>query len=354
MEELKEFEALPEDRKKIIRKAIEVATESPWLPYRFGGSSPKDGGFDCSGAMYYVMMEVGIDPPRTSANQYLWLKNEGRLNVLVRSESGGDAMWRPEFTRGAVKLLQLPLNRFGDGSEDASGGFYRSLPSPGTDSYHFQNRFVGNYVLYGTGNSWGRPQDQRSVVVAAAVRGSAVTQLSLAHGIDRIEAMGNDAVVIGAGARDLHFQAVELTSGWRPQLGDRYSLTSASQGETRSHAFFFKPDPRREDETAGLLGLPVARAGRPGHRQLAENSAAIIFLSRSQRKFQPLGELGANEEGVVDDHCQASCADWYGNARPIFLRGRVFALMGYELVEGALERGAISEVRRVNFAPAGR
>ena len=279
--------------------------------------------------------------------------NEGRLNVLVRGESGGDAMWRPEFTRGAVKLLQLPLNRFGDGSDDASSGFYRSLPSPGADSYHFQNRFVGNYVLYGTGNSWGRPQDQRSVVVAAAIRGSAVTQLSLSHGIDRIEAMGNDAVVIGADARDLHFQAVELTSGWRPQLGDRYSLTGASQGETRSHAFFFKPDPRREDETAGLLGLPVARAGRPGHKQLTENSASIIFLSRSQRQFQPLGELGANEDGVIDDRCQASCADWYGNARPIFLRGRVFALMGYELVEGTLDGRAITETRRVNFAPRG-
>jgi len=90
VEELKEFEALPEDRKKIIRKAIEVATESPWLPYRFGGSSPKDGGFDCSGAMYYVMMEVGIDPPRTSANQYLWLKEEGRLNVIVANVTSLD------------------------------------------------------------------------------------------------------------------------------------------------------------------------------------------------------------------------------------------------------------------------
>ena len=280
--------------------------------------------------------------------------NEGRLNVLVRSEGGGDAMWRPEFTNGAVNLLQLPLSQFGDGSEDASRSLYRTLPSPGPDNYHFQNRFVGNYVLYGSGNSWGRPQDRVSKLVAAAVRGSAVTEIPLSHGIDRIEAMGNDAVVIGADSRDLQFQAVELTNGWRPQLGDRYTLPGASQGETRSHAFFFKPDPRQDDETAGLLGLPVARAARPAHRQLVENSAAIIFLGRSQRAFQPLGELGANEEGAVDDRCQASCADWYGNARPIFLRGRVFALMGYELVEGALNRGAMNEVRRVNFAPPTR
>ena len=47
--------------------------------------------------------------------------------------------------------------------------------------------------------------------------------------------------------------------------------------------------------------------------------------------------------------------DWYGNARPIFIGNRVFALMGYELVEGRLARGgSIGEVGRVNFQPARR
>ncbi|MND00709.1 hypothetical protein D3C83_194220 [compost metagenome] len=46
-----------------------------------------------------------------------------------------------------------------------------------------------------------------------------------------------------------------------------------------------------------------------------------------------------------------SCLDWYGNARPIFLNGRIFALLGYELVEGRESRGVIEEVRRVSFAP---
>jgi len=39
--------------------------------------------------------------------------------------------------------------------------------------------------------------------------------------------------------------------------------------------------------------------------------------------------------------------------RPSDLLGeRTFALLGYELVEGAIGRSAIREVRRVNFAPA--
>jgi peptidoglycan DL-endopeptidase CwlO len=77
--QLLEFETLPEDRKKLIEGAIAVARDSAWLPYRFGGSAPKDGGFDCSGAMYFVMRKAGLNPPRTAAEQFLWLTAGGRL-----------------------------------------------------------------------------------------------------------------------------------------------------------------------------------------------------------------------------------------------------------------------------------
>lgn len=78
--DLLDFETLPEDRRKLIEGAIAVARDSPWLPYKFGGSSPADGGFDCSGAMYFVMNKAGLKPPRTSADQYLWIKEAGRLH----------------------------------------------------------------------------------------------------------------------------------------------------------------------------------------------------------------------------------------------------------------------------------
>jgi len=78
--DLLDFDTLPEDRRKLIEGTITVAKESPWLPYKFGGSSPADGGFDCSGAMYFVMNRAGLKPPRTSADQYLWVKEAGRLH----------------------------------------------------------------------------------------------------------------------------------------------------------------------------------------------------------------------------------------------------------------------------------
>ena len=46
--------------------------------------------------------------------------------------------------------------------------------------------------------------------------------------------------------------------------------------------------------------------------------------------------------------------DWYGNARPLFLGNRVFALMGYEIVEGALAGNALTETRRISFSPGDR
>jgi len=72
--------------------------------------------------------------------------------------------------------------------------------------------------------------------------------------------------------------------------------------------------------------------------------------------FTALGQLEARPGSARDDGCKASCVDWYGNARPIFLGERVFALLGYELVEGELDanrwRERIAERRRISFAPA--
>lgn len=275
-----------------------------------------------------------------------------RLNVLVRSHGGGDGMWGAENSGGAVALLQVPFSVFGDGSENAPRRLYRPLPAQKEFGYAFKNRFANGYVLYGDGAGWGRPKDGGNRVFVAAVDNDFETALPLTHGVDRIEVMGSDAVVIGADGRDLSFQTVELRpQGRGASLGGKYKLAGASQGETRSHAFFFKSQPTRSDGGAGLLGMPVARAGRPGYKQLRENSASILFLRRARGQFDRLGELEASDSGVIDDGCKASCVDWYGNARPLFWGGRIIALMGYELVEGQVIRGRIIETRRVDFAP---
>lgn len=82
-EELAEFDGLAEDRRKLIGAALAVGNDSPWLPYQDGGADPAAGGFDCSGAMYFVMRKAGLEPPRSSAGQWEWLKAAGRLKVVA-------------------------------------------------------------------------------------------------------------------------------------------------------------------------------------------------------------------------------------------------------------------------------
>ncbi len=279
-------------------------------------------------------------------DQFSFLESDdNHLNVLVRANGNGDGMWAAERTRGGVALLRVPLGEIADGSTSAAVSRYRPLATP--QGYTFQNRFVGNYLLYGTGSGWGRPQQvtDGARVFAVRWRGGDAFNLTLPHGVDRIEAIGSDAAVIGTDGRDLHFTTVRL--GDRPSIADRYSRPDASQGELRSHGFFYKPD----TGTSGLLGLPIRRAAKPGYHHLFKDSAGIVFLRNDGLHLQPVGELDSQPDRAADDRCRASCVDWYGNARPLFISGRVLALLGYEIVEGAIDRGRMVEKRRINYAP---
>ncbi len=279
-------------------------------------------------------------------DQFSFLESDdGHLNVLVRADAAGDGMWSAEVAEGEVALMRVALESFTDGTRDAPANAYRPLPRP--EGYTFQNRFVGEHLLYGTGSGWGAPeQGKRSSLYAVRWAGGGnVSELLLAHGVDRIEVMGAGAVVVGTDGRDLHFTSVGL--GERAEVASVYTRRGASQGELRSHGFFYKPD----GEDTGTLGLPIQRPGRPGYEHLFENSAAILFLRNDSMRLTEVGELAARPEAAADDACRASCVDWYGNARPLFLRGRVLALLGYEVVEGTIDDGRIREFRRVSFAP---
>lgn len=272
----------------------------------------------------------------------------GLIEVAVFSDGGGDAMWRPEFAAGDAALLRLPLHRFGNGSREAPARDYRFLPDlPGEDEGH--NRFVGDHLLisrnvwsYGEGASTG-------AVMVVPVEGGRIETFAFAEPVTRLEAIGRDALVV-SGDDEVAFTTVDLSG--RPRLADRYVAQAGGESESRSHGFFYRPDPDSRDGASGLLGLPVNRTVEGRHDYLFSSAADMLFLRRADRRLSELGRLASRADNAVDDDCIASCADWYGNARPIFLRGRVFALLGYELVEGRVEGDSVREIGRMNFAPA--
>jgi len=302
-----------------------------------------------SSALYRMPLDgsspSAIGVSGSPVDQFSFLESEDKhLNVLVRSTASGDEMWGAELANGGdVALLRIPLTSFNDGGNNASSWDYHPLPQPA--GYTFQNRFVGNYLLYGTGSGWGAPQNNKANLYAVNWTDGETTELALKHGVDRIEALGSDAIVVGTDGKDLHFTSVRL--GDSPEVADEFIRKGASQGELRSQGFFYKPD----GADSGVLGLPISVPGRWGYQHLFQGSAAILFLRNQSLHFEELGELGAESDKAVDDGCRASCVDWYGNSRPLFVRGRVLALLGYEIVEGSLKDGRMRETRRISYAP---
>jgi hypothetical protein len=279
-------------------------------------------------------------------DQFSFLEGgDGVLNVLVRSNGRGDGMWAAETNPGDLALLRAPLASFSDGRAAAPPGAYQALPKPA--GHALQNRYVGAYLLYGAGAGWHRPRTTaQSQLYAVRYASGDAYEVSLPHAVDRIEALGANAVAVGSDGRDLHFTSLRLAR--LPVAVDRYTRANAAQGETRSHGFFYKP----EGELDGMLGLPIIGGGESAGRQLRKESAALLYLRNRALSFSELGVLEARPGAAErNDGCRASCVDWYGNSRPLFVGGRVFALMGYEIVEGAATEKRIVETRRVSFAP---
>ncbi len=231
-------------------------------------------------------------------------------------------MWleRSRQTPGALALLTLPRSAFGRGSGQPDRRAYRALPPP-QGFQLVENRFIGDYLVYGGSNRGGA----NDMAYAVALASGEVTSLPAGIAVSRIDRMGND-------------------------------LAGSSEGESRSQAFFFRPD--NADGTSGVLGLPVARSVARDRDNLLGVGSGIFYMTRTARRLAPAGQIDALPVRTLDDGCVASCIDWYGNARPVFLGNRIFALMGYELVEGRLDRsrlggGTIREVQRLDFAPRG-
>jgi hypothetical protein len=267
-------------------------------------------------------------------DQFSFLEEKGNLNVLVRANGRGEAMWSSERSGGGdLAMLRVPLASFSDGRDAAPQSAYRQLPRPHGGGA-LQNRFVGDYLLYGSGSLYG---------VKYAHSGYAY-ELPLDHRVDRIEQLGRDAIAIGAAGKDLHFTSLRL--GRTPFTADVFIKKDSNQGETRSHGFFYKTHTPYD----GIVGLPIIGGGQHTMRhQLRHNSASVLFLRNDALTLSELGALDSRPASM-SDNCRASCVDWYGNSRPLFVKGRVFALMGYEIVEGRISEDRISEVKRVDYA----
>ena len=235
------------------------------------------------------------------SNQLAFLESDdAHLNVVVHRNEVEDIF--------ATSLLRVPLGAFGDGSVAAPPDSYREL-ARGFD--WFSIRFIGDFVLVG-GASHDATNER---LIVARWRSPEMFTLPLQHGVERIESIGDDAIVIGPENGDLGMTALSLAAG--PKITATMRVENARQSESRTHGFLYRAESAQE----GLFGLPLLTSSS------FSESASVMFVRNRHLSLQSAGLLEASAT-VEDDNCLVSCVDWYGNARAIFSGSRVFALMG--------------------------
>lgn len=280
---------------------------------------------------------------------------DGSLQVLVQRQGGADGMWRADWPQGkALALVKLPPQAFTPEGGAANPQHYQLLPGPG--EAQLQNRFVGDWLLYGASQDWFGDRRANKPPLYLVHRASGkVAQVPLTHGADRIEVLGTDAVVVGARATDLAVTSIAL-GGDSPQASGHYLQKGAAQSESRTHGFYFLPS----GPGSGVLGLPIVTGGESEHvfgglgtsktAEQRRGTAQVLFLSVKDLQLRLLGSLEAGKRSAhADDRCQASCTDWYGNARPIFWGGQILALLGYELIKAELSGERLQTAGQLDY-----
>lgn len=76
------FENYPPKVQQLLNSALELTTRN--LDYKYGSADPTNGGMDCSGFVYFVLKQNGVEGvPRDSSEQYIWLRRGGKFEPVV-------------------------------------------------------------------------------------------------------------------------------------------------------------------------------------------------------------------------------------------------------------------------------
>lgn len=252
------------------------------------------------------------------------------------------------------RLLQLPRDAITTTPVGINETDYTVLPDAGTDD--IENRFTGTHFVYTVENPdvpfWQDEQSQPATSRLAVVPlddPASPTLVELRHNVIRLERARDYIVATGyEDQRGLSLSSLDLREE-SPRVGGQLTLLSRYESENRSHAFNSSID----SEGEGLIGLPtVLQQWEAGRWVWRSESSDLSYISvASDASLGSVGTLkGADGKPHEGYECEVSCIDWYGNSRPIFTMGRIFALSGTSVVEGQLEaQRGVSEIRRVDL-----
>lgn len=315
---------------------------------------------DYAPALLYRVPVDGATPGLVAArgsppDQFSLQSGDGRFRALLTRTP--QVCEEPRTAEARLAFFDIPLSDFSASVREMGDESYTSLP--GVKSRYVANRFTETHLVYGSLGRSRRGLAEASmppVFVVPVDRPSAVRRLPVDHTVIRAERAGNDIVLTGY--RDLDGLVVTLIDlDRRPRVASSVQFDRRFESEGRSHAF----NSRIDADGSGILGLPTisgeSRSSRASWRSTASDLSFLRIARSGQLSLA--GELMRrvdhsadedDEDGIAGYACEVSCVDWYGNSRPIFTDGRIFALSGAELIEGRLRSTGIQEVQRINIA----
>lgn len=113
--------ASAKDQKFNYDQVLSIMTKYLNMPYVWGGKSPSDGGFDCSGLIYYVFKQVHIDMSGNAKSQY-----DKTVSVKDKNAEPGDLVFFSTYGPGPTHVGMYTGNGKFISAQD-SGVSYSSL-----------------------------------------------------------------------------------------------------------------------------------------------------------------------------------------------------------------------------------
>ena len=254
--------------------------------------------------------------------------------------------------KGYVKYFSAPLSAFRAAPPKMHASNYVDLPS--IEGRNYEARFTEDYLVYGTefNGRWHRPIVSTKGVRAGKIYAvptddpKNVTVMDAPHNTIRAERVADNMVLTGYGAQSgLYVSMVDLSA--KPNVSSTIVLEDRFETEGRSHAF----NAITSADGSGLMGLPTGIRTEGNRYWWRSTESDVSFMSiSSDAQINSVGTLKATPDSEHPDYdCEVSCVDWYGNSRPIFIEGRVFALSETEVIEGEIIGDQIRDAGRVNL-----
>ncbi len=275
-------------------------------------------------------------------NQFSFRETRESLQIFVRDSRNDE--------QPTVSVLEIPLQLFSDVVGEVADGAYTALGQ--LEGSASTNRFIGDNLLYDDqveyyDDAIDDYSYRTTLLVKDLETNAPPARLSLDHLAHRIEPVGNTAVVVGLKNWRPPLGMTTIGVSDNPLVGTTTWLPLAVEADERSHSFNFWLDPSMH-----IFGLPVIYLSDESDFDdfdwyYEPNDVHMHYFGLTpDLNLQRLGQLVG--QGTEDDNCIVSCVDWYGDSRPFFIDDRLYALLGYELIEGYLSGATVHESARAD------